>query len=44
MPHFNMLRVALWIAEREKRIRKRRREERKMTGTSFLTGTSLVDG
>lgn len=35
---FNMLRVALWKAENEERIRETRREEGKMAGTSFLTG------
>lgn len=44
LPHFDMLRVAILMAGKEKRIRERRREERKMTGTSFLTGTLLVDG
>lgn len=42
---FDMLSVAIWMAMKEKRIREeRRREERKMTGTSFLTCKSLVDG
>lgn len=43
-PHFDMIRVALWMPGKEKRIRERRRAETKMTGTSFLTGTRLVDG
>lgn len=45
LPHFDTLRVAIRMAGKEKRIRERREEEeRKMTRTSFLTGTSLVDG
>ena len=40
---FDMLRVAIWLAVKEKRIIERRDEERKTTGTSFLTRKSLVD-
>lgn len=43
---FDMLRVAIWMAGKGKEDQRdeRRREEGKMTGTSFLTGKSLVDG
>lgn len=44
-PIFDVLRVAIWTAGKEKRIRERREEgKRRMTRTSFLTGKSLVDG